>query len=77
LSEFGGTLLKKTQDRLLSELEGFENYDPWNQDYRGRSGYCVLCLRLALWALYWSFQKTHPKLPDWLPEWIFEVNKKM
>jgi len=60
----------------LDELEDFHLYDPWKQDYRGRSGYCVLALRLSLWGVYWSFSDSHPKdLPEWLPEWIFKKHQ--
>src|SRR4051794_25503689 len=35
-------------------------YDPWNQDYRGRSGYCVLSLRIALWYVRHSLAVRNP-----------------
>jgi len=72
LDKIGSGLIKVEEKRLIIELKGFEDFDPYHQDYRGTAGYCVLCLRLGLWALHWSFRKDHPKIPEWLPEWIFE-----
>jgi ADP-ribosylglycohydrolase len=72
LGRVGATQLKEAEAQLISELDQFHAYDPYNQDYRGRSGYCVLTLFIALWAVHWSFQSTHPALPDWLPEWPFQ-----
>eukprot|EP01119_Soliformovum_irregulare_P025612 TRINITY_DN9536_c0_g1_i1.p1 TRINITY_DN9536_c0_g1~~TRINITY_DN9536_c0_g1_i1.p1 ORF type:complete len:361 (-),score=89.17 TRINITY_DN9536_c0_g1_i1:56-1138(-) len=70
----GRNAITMAEKQLITELTGFEKYDPYNQDYRGWSGYCILNLRLALWALYWSFQDGHPAIPKWLPEWIFETH---
>jgi len=65
--------LPKFEEQIINELKDFEKNDPYHQDYRGRSGYCILTLLISLWALHWSFQATHPdKLPEWLPGWIFE-----
>jgi len=72
LKQIGSGLLKVEEARLIDELRGFENFDPYHQDYRNRSGYCVLTLLIPLWALYWSVQKDHPAIPEWLPEWIFQ-----
>jgi len=55
--------LKKMEKSFLQELKGFdsEDYDPYNQDYRGRSGYCILTLQIALWGLFWSFKNKNNK----------------
>jgi len=50
--------------------------DPYFHDFRGISGYCVLTLKISLWALYWSFQPNdvkipYPIIPYWLPSWPF------
>jgi len=78
LKNIGTTLLQQMEKQLIKELEGFESYDPWHQDYRGRSGYCVLTLLIALWSLHWSFRSDRPpesQLPKWLPEWIFQKHE--
>jgi len=72
LKEMGTTLLEQQEKRLIEELQDFETFDPWHYDYRGKSGYCILTLKISLWALYWSFKDFHPPIPKWLPEWIFE-----
>lgn len=56
----GDEKVKLLERDLIRELKGFDSYDPWNQDYRGRSGYCVLSLFISLWALHWSFQTNAP-----------------
>ena len=65
--------ISQAESQLLQELKDFEKFDPYHQDYRGRMAYCVLTLHIALWALYWSFQGSHPAIPDWLPNWPFKV----
>ncbi|KAL6050975.1 ADP-ribosylglycohydrolase family protein [Balamuthia mandrillaris] len=72
LRNIGKKELELQEQKLLSELNGFESFDPFRCDYRGCSGYCVLGLKIALWALYWSFREDHPPLAEWLPEWPFE-----
>lgn len=71
LKRVGASEMMKAERTLLTELRGFERFQPYTQDYRNRSGYCVLTLQISLWALYWSFQSTHPEIPEWLPEWPF------
>jgi len=72
LEKVGKRELKLAETRLLEELKDFAKFDPYHQDYRSRSGYCVLTLKICLWALHWSFQEDHPPVPDWLPTWPFE-----
>jgi len=69
----GMTNVEKSIDDMLEYLKDFEQFNPYNQDYRGRSGYCLLSLKIAMWALYWSYQKTPPpfSVGD-LPKEIFE-----
>jgi len=69
----GMTNVEKSIDDMLEYLKDFEQFNPYNQDYRGRSGYCLLSLKIAMWALYWSYQKTPPpfSVGD-LPKEIFQ-----
>lgn len=60
----GEEAISKCEKDLLGELEGFETYDPWNHDYSNGMSDCVLSLKIALWALYWSFQNSYPKYLD-------------
>eukprot|EP01090_Pellita_catalonica_P001435 TRINITY_DN1116_c0_g1_i2.p1 TRINITY_DN1116_c0_g1~~TRINITY_DN1116_c0_g1_i2.p1 ORF type:complete len:229 (-),score=39.45 TRINITY_DN1116_c0_g1_i2:67-753(-) len=78
LQEIGASSLKDAEKQLITELAGFDDdsYDPFNQDYRGRSGYCVLTLQISLWGLHWSFKDSAtPSKPEWLPDWPFEKHK--
>jgi len=72
LETIGASTLNDAEYKIVVELTDFENYDPYHQDYRSRSGYAVLSLRLGLWATHWSLQSGSPKKPEWLPDWIFE-----
>ena len=66
-------------NEIIGELEGFETMDPYTYDYKGRSGWCVISFKIALWALYWSCnpKDTIPNcIPFWLPLSLFNtVNK--
>jgi len=68
--------IEEAQKVILDELNGFVDFDFFHQDYRGVSGSAILSLKVALWALHWSFQEgkepSHPKIPEWLPDWIFK-----
>lgn len=73
----GRSWLKGVEDELgyaerqcLRELKGFADMDPYTLDYRGQAGYAVLTLKIALWALAWSFRPggERPAIPRWLPE---------
>jgi len=72
LETIGASTLSDAEFKIIEELRDFENYDPYHQDYRGRSGYAVLALRLSLWAVHWSLTSGQPKKPEWLPDFIFE-----
>jgi ADP-ribosylglycohydrolase len=74
----GTTEIKLAEARLLEELDGFENFDPYSYMYKGVSGYCVLTLKISLWALYWSFDRSPEKLqaPKHLPIWPFDNQPK-
>ncbi|KAH3767752.1 ADP-ribosylglycohydrolase [Pelomyxa schiedti] len=61
---------------LINYLAGFENLDPYHAYYKGISGYCSLSLKIALWALHWSFSHSLPScgIPHWLPLWPFQLH---
>ena len=67
--------MKTAETKVLNELEGFNNFDPFSFFYKGVSGYCTLTLKISLWALHWSFSENIPKVPEWLPEWPFKEKK--
>jgi len=72
LNNVGKKLIKNSEEQILKEIKGFEEFSPYEIDYRGISGYSVLTLSIALWSLYWSFQeKPLNSIPVWLPEWPF------
>lgn len=59
--------------KVLQELAGWEDFDPYHHFYKGISGYCVLSLKIALWALHWAVLQRPPScgIPGWLPSWLF------
>jgi len=75
LQKIGDSNLSTAEKELIEGLQGFEQFDPWKHNYSDGASHCVLTLLIALWAVYWSFQPSHPKLPDWLPKWIFTKHK--
>lgn len=55
----------------------FMTFDPYHQDYRGRSGEVGLSLKIALWSLHRSFQGSEAlplSHPEWLPDWPFRYH---
>jgi ADP-ribosylglycohydrolase len=72
LEIIGEKNLSNSETQLLDELKDFEDFDPYSFFYKGVSGYCVLSLKIALWALRSSFKEYEGKIPDWLPEWPFK-----
>jgi hypothetical protein len=52
----GKTEIKMAEVQLLEELNGFETFDPYGYMYKGVSGYSVLSLKIALWALSSIYQ---------------------
>jgi ADP-ribosylglycohydrolase len=72
LDSIGEKNLSDSETQLFDELKDFEDFDPYSFFYKGVSGYCVLSLKIALWALSSSFKEYEGKIPDWLPEWPFK-----
>jgi len=72
LKELTEEALQQSEEQLFRELKGFENEFYYGMNFEGKSGYCVLTLKIALWALHWSFQQKAPKIPEWLPDWPFQ-----
>jgi len=68
----GNGSIRQAEKKVIEELSGFKTFNPYEHNYKGISGYCILTLKIALWSLHWSFEKSHPKIPEYLPEWIFE-----
>jgi ADP-ribosylglycohydrolase len=69
----GKTEIKMAEVQLLEELNGFETFDPYGYMYKGVSGYSVLSLKIALWALHWSVKREKVLVaPDHLPTWPFD-----
>jgi len=73
IADIGETEILKAEDTILQELKGFEKFDPYTFDYYQGNimGSSILALKIALWALYWSFQVHSPPIPSYLPEWPF------
>ena len=69
----GRQKVTEAENQILEQLDNFENFDPWLYSYLSCSGHCTLSLKIALWALHWSFQNTIPTcgVPPWLPCWLF------
>lgn len=42
--------------KVYTDLSGFETFNPYTHNYDGKAGYVVLSLKIALWALYWSYE---------------------
>eukprot|EP01105_Mastigella_eilhardi_P020358 TRINITY_DN4842_c0_g1_i2.p2 TRINITY_DN4842_c0_g1~~TRINITY_DN4842_c0_g1_i2.p2 ORF type:complete len:254 (-),score=53.83 TRINITY_DN4842_c0_g1_i2:127-888(-) len=81
-SEFSRTWLETVGEKLvaaettvLEGLRGFEDFDPYHFMYKGISGGCTLSLKVALWALHWSYLPEgalpHCGVPHWLPRYPF------
>ena len=47
-------------------------FNPFEIDYVGRTGYCLLTLQIALWALRWSRMTGEYPVPDGFPAGVFE-----
>eukprot|EP00026_Physarum_polycephalum_P009659 Phypoly_transcript_09790.p1 GENE.Phypoly_transcript_09790~~Phypoly_transcript_09790.p1 ORF type:complete len:381 (+),score=60.03 Phypoly_transcript_09790:154-1296(+) len=73
LADIGEARLLEAEENILKELKNFEKFDPYTFDYFQGSimGSSILALKIALWALYWSFQVHAPPTPSYLPEWPF------
>jgi len=48
------------------------SFDPFYVSYTGRSGYCLLTLQIAIWALHWASSKEDIDLPGGYPKEVFE-----
>jgi len=46
-------------------------FDPFRLDYTRGSGYCLLTLKIALWALYWCLEERAYPTPPGFPEEVF------
>jgi hypothetical protein len=49
------------------------NFDPFKHDYTRGSGYCLLTLKIGLWALYWSLRDEAYPAPPGFPEEVFQA----
>jgi len=69
--------LEKAEQDFIQEISGFIDFNPYFYDYTDKAGWCILSLKIALWALHWSFQSSLPTcgVPPWLPIWIFKLKK--
>jgi len=67
-------MIDSAEKEILTELENFVDFDPYHYFYKGRSGWCTLSLKIALWALHWSFEVKYPVIPPWLPLWPFKYH---
>ena len=66
--------------REIGEMSGSRNcmasnspggFDPFRVDYTGGSGYCLLTLKIALWALCWSLEDDAYSVPPGFPDEVF------
>jgi len=49
-----------------------DSFDPFRERYEGRSGYCLLTLQIAVWALHRAVMKETPGHPADYPAEVFE-----
>jgi ADP-ribosylglycohydrolase len=71
--------MSNAENVLLDGLKDFDSFDPYHFDFGDISGYCVLTLKIALWALYSSFSNENLydklQLQGRLPKWPFVTYK--
>ena len=79
LKDVGGIeTIKKDSAKLYEELKDFyepENFNPYDIDYRGKSGYSVLTLKISLWGLRYALGQSEgiPVLPEYLKPFAKEL----
>ena len=51
-----------------------DSFDPFTENFAGRTGFCLLTLQIAVWATCWSHRGTdaHFPVPDGFPVAVFE-----
>lgn len=48
-----------------------DSFDPFGVIYTGRSGYCLLTIQIAVWALHWASRTEEIDLPEEYPAEVF------
>ncbi|KAG2383439.1 hypothetical protein C9374_004110 [Naegleria lovaniensis] len=80
----GKIALEMAETKLVNELQDFETFEPYEYNYKNVSGWSILSLKIALWALYHSRSTrqddytnfTPIPAPSHLPKWPFEKQPK-
>ncbi|KAF0972114.1 hypothetical protein FDP41_009810 [Naegleria fowleri] len=87
----GKIALEMAETKLVNQLQDFETFEPYEYNYKNVSGWSILSLKIALWALNHSLsirtfnnntttttttKFTPIQAPSHLPEWPFKEQPK-
>jgi ADP-ribosylglycohydrolase len=64
---------QRSMDLFCREDWDMQSFDPFKHDYTRGSGYCLLTLKIGLWALYWSLRDEAYPAPPGFPEKVFQA----
>jgi ADP-ribosylglycohydrolase len=64
---------EQARDTFTNAEWDMNEFNPFNIDFGGSGGYCLLTLQIAIWGLYWSLRKDAPEVPKGFPPEVFEA----